>query len=166
MHRGCIGAAGLKRRFNGETQTFLTELPGQFQQFDHLLFRFACRGASSMTSRCDRSCLATDQPAVAAPGDASRPGHLVSVRAHRVNAHIALAGDARSIAVACHTATLMPQFDKTRIHLGLHLRSSLQRHRVAVRENFDATKTVYGRKARPCQIHSFRCQRKQMLSLP
>src|SRR4051794_22116651 len=45
LHRGCIGAAGLKRSFNGETQTFLTELPGQFQQFHHL----SCSGLLAVT---------------------------------------------------------------------------------------------------------------------
>ena len=79
VHRSCIGAAGLKRPFNGETQTFLTELPGEYEQFDHLSCSgFACPDGSSTTARSDRSCVATDQPGVAAPGGASLPGPLLS----------------------------------------------------------------------------------------
>src|SRR4051794_68471 len=101
LHRGCIGAAGLKRSFNGETHANVPARTAWSVSAvpPSLLFRFACRDGSSMTARSDRSYLATDQPGVAARAGASRPGHLVFVRAHQGNVpDRVLAGAARNIA--------------------------------------------------------------------
>ena len=57
--------------------------------------------------------------------------------------------------MASDALPVMPELDRAGVHLGLHLRTWFQWHRIRIGQDFRTPKTVHGWKARLRQIHPF-----------
>src|SRR3954466_7785441 len=133
------------------------ELPGQLEQIDHL----------------------PGTGLLAVPGDQSLPEFVEAVRPQTRTSlllegtrssqrpglpreHVKIMFEIQNLLVSPvttlmlrHGTTVMPKLHGARVALGLHLRSSRQRHGIAVGQHLDASQTVDGRKGDARQILSY-----------